>query len=176
MTTTPISATSSSISCPPARTRGAAAGDTYFGIEGVIGGVGNDKISGTDATDYLWGGAGSDVLDGRGGNDVLVGGAGSRDDFRFTTTLGPTNVDTIAGFEVGRDKIVLSQAIFAASSPLLDVDEFGSAPDPNNYIIYNAATGQIAYDPGGSGAGPPITFAYVAAGTALTAGDFLVLA
>jgi Ca2+-binding RTX toxin-like protein len=56
---------------------GDATGDTYVGIEGVIGTDLDDFISGRTAFgETLIGGLGGDVLWGRGGEDTLVGGAG----------------------------------------------------------------------------------------------------
>ncbi len=70
----------------PAANTGAAAGDTYFGIEGLVGGIGNDTIYGSTLGNDLRGGSGNDALDGLAGadslfgdngNDILVGGAGA---------------------------------------------------------------------------------------------------
>jgi Ca2+-binding RTX toxin-like protein len=161
----------------PGANNGAAKGDTYTGIEGIVGGAGNDTVTGDAARNYLQGGGGVDTIDGLGGNDVLTGGSGARDNFRFTTALGASNVDSISDFEHGTDKIVLSQAVFAGIGATLDASEFGGAADPNNYIIYNQGTGKLFYDAGGSAAGPgPVLFATVAAGTILDAGDFLMIA
>ena len=56
---------------------GDATGDTYVGIEGVIGTDLDDFISGRTAFgETLIGGLGGDILWGRGGGDTLVGGAG----------------------------------------------------------------------------------------------------
>ena len=56
---------------------GDATGDTYVGIEGVIGTDLDDFISGRAAFgETLIGGLGGDILWGRGGGDTLVGGAG----------------------------------------------------------------------------------------------------
>ena len=57
-----------------------AAGDTYSGIEGAIGGAGGDHIYGQfgSAVDNQFnGGAGDDALYGFEGNDTLIGGAGA---------------------------------------------------------------------------------------------------
>ena len=45
-----------------------------FQIEGVIGSLGNDKLTGDDGSNWLVGGAASDTLTGAGGNDVIIGG------------------------------------------------------------------------------------------------------
>ena len=76
-------------------TAGDAAGDTFNGIENVIGtnqddviagdgadntldaGAGDDSLSGQDGDDYLLAGDGDDILDGGQGDDVLDGGAGA---------------------------------------------------------------------------------------------------
>ena len=56
---------------------GDAAGDTYSGIEGLIGSGFDDNLRGTDGINVIVGGAGNDVLIGRGGGDTLEGGAGA---------------------------------------------------------------------------------------------------
>ncbi|WP_058324318.1 Ig-like domain-containing protein [Sinorhizobium sp. GL28] len=65
---------------------GDAAGDTLTGIEGLIGGSGNDLLHGDSGANYLAGGIGNDSLYGESGadslyggldNDALYGGAGS---------------------------------------------------------------------------------------------------
>lgn len=78
---------------------GTAAGDSYFGIEGVIGGRGNDRFTGSDGNDLLAGLGGDDRIDGRGGDDFLVGGKG--DD----TLVGGAGVDC-AAFSTKDDMMV----------------------------------------------------------------------
>ena len=65
---------------------GAAAGDVFLGVEGVIGArfadaligsSGGDRLAGGDGADRLWGAAGDDTLSGDGGDDTLTGGAGA---------------------------------------------------------------------------------------------------
>jgi Ca2+-binding RTX toxin-like protein len=46
-------------------------------VENIVGGSGNDQITGSGKPDTLRGGAGDDTLIGLGGNDLLVGGAGA---------------------------------------------------------------------------------------------------
>lgn len=69
--------------------------------------TGNDQdnsIFGNDKSNHLVGGGGEDFLSGKGGNDLLDGGTGE-DHFAFGANSG---VDTIEGFELGVDMILLS--------------------------------------------------------------------
>lgn len=53
-----------------------ASGDTFSGIENLVGTTGSDRITGSAADNQLDGGAGTDTLIGGLGNDTLWGGAG----------------------------------------------------------------------------------------------------
>jgi Ca2+-binding RTX toxin-like protein len=55
---------------------GDALGDTYSGVENLIGSDFGDVLFGDNKANRLSGGAGADYLEGLGGNDVLIGGAG----------------------------------------------------------------------------------------------------
>ncbi len=72
-----------------------AAGDTYFGIEGLVGTIGNDLLSGNTADNSLDGGYGDDWIFGQGGADSLNGGWGA-DQF-----WGGAGADTIFGGTYG---------------------------------------------------------------------------
>lgn len=58
-------------------TGGDASGDTFAGIENLMGSVNADVLTGTAGANVLSGLAGADTLNGFGGNDVLRGGAGA---------------------------------------------------------------------------------------------------
>ncbi|MFC5069097.1 glycerophosphodiester phosphodiesterase family protein [Flaviflagellibacter deserti] len=66
-----------------------AGADELVGIENVIGGKGDDTLTGDDAANVLDGSAGNDTIDGGAGDDTLKGGAG--DD----TIAGGAGVDTL---------------------------------------------------------------------------------
>ncbi|WP_279626452.1 polymorphic toxin-type HINT domain-containing protein, partial [Polycladidibacter hongkongensis] len=67
---------------------GDAAGDTYSGVEGLIGSAFDDSLKGDAGNNRLQGNHGDDVLSGRAGNDRLDGGAGT------DVLLGGTGDDT----------------------------------------------------------------------------------
>jgi Ca2+-binding RTX toxin-like protein len=162
---------------PAANVGAAAAGDTYVGIEGLVGGAGNDVVIGNAAANYLFGSAGSDYIDAQGGNDYMSGGSGA-DRFRFATALGAGNVDFVADFAHGTDDLLLQRAIFSSIGAALDASELRlgtAALDANDYLIYNSVNGQLFYDANGSAAGGQTLFARVSAGTVLDIGDFMIV-
>jgi len=138
-------------------------------IDGTGNGLGN-AISGNAA---------ANVLRGLAGNDLLDGGAGP-DSYLFDTALdAANNVDLVAGFEVGLDRIVLENSVFAGlATGALSAPAFrtgAAAADPDDRIIYNGATGALFFDPDGNGAAAQVQFATLAAGLALGATDFAVV-
>ena len=133
----------------------------------------------TNSPTAIYGNAGANVLDGKGGNDLLTGGAGA-DIFAFTAALGAGNVDTIADFVAGTDKIGLDDAIFTAIGGLgaLNANAFvtgAGAADADDRIVYNSATGQLFYDADGNGGGAAILFATLQGAPVLAASDFQVI-
>jgi Ca2+-binding RTX toxin-like protein len=60
----------------PSLNTGDAAGDSYGGIEGLVGSLFSDSLRGDNGDNYLFGLDGSDSLYGRDGVDTLVGGDG----------------------------------------------------------------------------------------------------
>ncbi len=166
------------LDAPAANVGAAAVGDTYTGIEGLVGGLGNDVVIGNASNNYLFGGGGADYINGLAGNDYLSGGAGA-DRFAFGTALNATtNVDTVADFAHGVDDFNLAKSIFASIGATLDASELRlgtAAADANDYVIYNSANGQLFYDVNGNGAGGQTLFATVTAGTVLDIGDFMMV-
>ena len=150
---------------------GTAASEVIFGLNGadtLNGLAGNDHIFGGNdaAIDKISGGIGNDKIFGGLGKDILTGGAGS-DAFVFDTALSTANVDTITDFQINVDRIVLDRFVFsslvgssisATAFKVLGVP--GAVVDANDRIIYNQATGTLAYDRDGSAAAfSPVVFA-----------------
>ncbi len=149
---------------------GNVANNSLYGFDGA------DELNGQGGDDLLFGGNGDDVLDGSSGTDTLTGAAGA-DTFAFSTSLGPSNVDTIVGFSVADDTIELAQSVFSMSVGALDANAFvigAAAADADDRIVYNSSTGQLFYDADGNGAGAQVLFAVMAPGLALTSADFII--
>jgi serralysin len=137
-------------------------------------------LTGNEFANRLYGNAGVNILDGKGGSDLLTGGAGA-DFFAFTTTLGAGNVDIVADFVAGTDKIQLGGA---AGQPFLSLATgalrsgtlvIGTAAlDADDYLLYNSGTGALLYDADGSGGGAAVQFATLSTGLTLTVADFIV--
>jgi Ca2+-binding RTX toxin-like protein len=141
------------------------------------GGTAAINLTGNEFGQIIVGNAGVNVIDGKGGNDTLHGLDGA-DTFAFTTALGAGNVDTVADFLAGTDKIGLDDAIFTAIGGALGAGAFvtgTAAADADDRIIYNSATGALFYDADGNGAGAAVQFATLSGLPVLTAGDFMVI-
>jgi Ca2+-binding RTX toxin-like protein len=109
----------------------AAVEDTLSSIENILGGLGNDTLTGSAAANTLDGGAGNDTLSGGAGADALVGGTGNdliiggtgndalsggADDDIFSYTIGD-GIDTIDG-GIGNDTLSI---LGTAAANTLDV-------------------------------------------------------
>ncbi|HEY5712574.1 MAG TPA: calcium-binding protein [Allosphingosinicella sp.] len=163
---------------------------------GFIGGTAPINFGGNELANQIWGndgansingGGGNDALFGFGGNDTLNGGTGSdalfggngADTFAFTTALGAANVDLIADFVSGTDKIALDDAIFTGLGlGALNANAFvngSTAQDADDRILYDAATGNLFFDADGNGAGAAVLFATLQGHPVLAASDFQVI-
>ncbi len=151
---------------------GDAQGDTFSGIDGLIGSSNIDTLVGNSGVNRIAGGLGSDTLTGLGNVDTFV----------FDTAPGATNIDTITDFTLGSDLVELAKSIYAtlqsgATPGSLAATSFrlstqASTSGGLGEVIYNATTGSLAYDSDGAGAAVAKQFAQVSTGLALSASSF----
>ena len=104
----------------PSVNTGEAAGDTYAGIEGLVGSGFDDNLQGDEGTNHLYGGAGIDLLFGRGGDDYLSGDADT------DHLWGGTGADVLVG-GAGFDYVRYDFASAGVSMSLADGGSAGEA-------------------------------------------------
>ena len=92
--------------------------------ETILGKPVSETLTGNSDVNLIFGFDGDDTLVGLLGNDVLTGGKG-KDKFLFNTALNPEqNVDTIADFQHGKDRIELDHVIFTSLTTGVLKDKF----------------------------------------------------
>lgn len=152
-------------------------------IDYLLGHTGNDVVRGMAGADVVNGGPGNDVVSGGIGIDKVAGAAGN-DVFFFDVVPSSANYDVIVDFanasgnndsfrlenaympRLGAGVHALNPAFFRAGAVALD---------SNDCIIYNRATGLLAYDTNGNAAGGVIPLAVLSSKPVLTAADFFVV-
>jgi hypothetical protein len=156
-------------------------GDTIFGSDGndvILGGAGADQLEGNADHDLIYGEEGDDRIFGGLESDTLSGGQGD-DTFVF---LSPAEGgDTIGDFAPGADKIEVSASGFGGglAAGALAVNRLVNgtvATETFGQFLYNSATGQLAWDADGTGAGVAVLLATLSGAPAITAADFTVVA
>nr|WP_276512620.1 hypothetical protein [Methylopila capsulata] len=110
----------------------------------IIGANGDDLLRGYSGADWLKGGNGNDTLMGGLGADTLDGGAGG-DSFRFAEAPNG-EVDVIRAFDAAEDRFLLDDLAFAAFTK-----GAMTAADIYEHLLFDARTGEIAYDAEGDG-------------------------
>jgi VCBS repeat-containing protein len=135
------------------------------------------NLTGNGSDNAILGNAGANVIDGQRGHDYLVGFGGA-DTFVFAAGLG--DVDEVADFEPGTDKILLSSYVYGdvrtdTLAAVFEVSATG-ATRPETRIVYDPTHGSLYTDFDGNGRGNPQNLALLRPGLALTAGDFAATA
>jgi len=121
-------------------TGGEAAGDSYSGIETVIGSGFNDIIAGAGAAETIDGGAGIDTLRGEGGADTLLGGDGN------DSLLGGLSADVLDG-GAGIDRAMYTDAAAGVTANMtnsaLNTGEAAGDTFINIENLYGSAFGDV---------------------------------
>ncbi len=152
----------------------------YGGSDILIGGAGNDVISGDSGFGHPTVDPGDDILEGGAGNDELAGEEGA-DSYVFRHAPGTANADAVFTFASGEDTIVLDGNAHADIGPSGDFAAGDarfragtSAQDADDRVVYNAATGELWYDADGNGGGAMQLIATLEGAPALAATDITV--
>ena len=137
------------------------------------------NLTGNAFANEIYGNAGANILNGGNGSDLLFGYGGA-DNFAFTASPDMGDIDTIADFAGGVDKIALDDQVFGGigAPGAFNAGAFAvgaAAADGDDRIVYNQATGQLFYDADGNGAGAAYQFATLAGAPILAASDFAVI-
>ena len=121
-----------------------ATGDTFIGVENLLGSAWNDKLAGDNSDNRIDGGAGNDVINGAGGIDYLLGGAGNdtltggagADVFVFNKGFGQ---DTLSDFWAGVGRTDRVQLVGTDLHSFTDV--LAHAADVNGGVMLSVNAG-----------------------------------
>ncbi len=131
---------------------------------------------GNASANALVGNDGNNRLLGKAGSDMLEGGAGS-DSFYFDTRLGE-DIDTIADFVSGEDKLCLSHKVFGAvRTGVLAEEVLGigwEAEGAATRFVFDTGSSTLYFDVDGMGDKAAVPFAVLAGVSSLLANDFLL--
>jgi Ca2+-binding RTX toxin-like protein len=170
---------------------GWAAGDSYFGIEGVtgstfgdrlVGSAGANTLDGFGGNDTLSGGGGADTLAGSLGRDRLTGGAGN-DAFQFLTpSFGADQITDFTNAAGNNDKIEVFAAGFGAGlqAGSLAPGQFriradNAAQDANDRFIFRTTDKTLWFDNNGNVAGGVQLVADLQQSATVTAADIVLV-
>ncbi|MFA9229759.1 MAG: calcium-binding protein [Microgenomates group bacterium] len=147
-------------------------GDVFVNVEGIIGSIYGDRVTGDDldnildgraGNDKLYGGLGNDTLMGGLGTDTLTGGAGG-DHFVFTSAAGPR--DYILDFNAAEDILSIAGSAFGygtyvgALNPLdLAIGTIAKALDATDHFLFRTTDATLWFDADANGAGKAVMIA-----------------
>ena len=159
---------------------GGAGNDSLIGENGqdsLTGDNGQDTLIGGNDADTLTGGSGQDTLIGEAGADILTGGT-ERDTFYYPNLN--NGGDLITDFQ-SDDFIVASAAGFGGglNPGFLKSSQFtfgSGASDTSDRFIYNRSSGQLFFDPDGTGSANQLLVATLSNNPNLSNDDIFISA
>ena len=119
---------------------GTGSSDTLIGIEGIVGSLNNDRLTGSALADVLVGLEGADTLDGGAGDDLLRGGGGA------DQIAGGDGIDT-AFYGGGLRSYALT--VTGAGFTVVDNRSTGDADGTDSGVgveIFSFADGRLVFD------------------------------
>ncbi|MBU1788964.1 MAG: type I secretion C-terminal target domain-containing protein, partial [Alphaproteobacteria bacterium] len=130
-------------------TGGDAQGDTYSGIENIMGSNFADTLTGDALANILYGLDGADTLSGLGGADTLIGGAGQ------DTLTGGDGADTFVLTHLDINDVITDYSGVGGHGDKIDLTAlFDATPGTiGDYVNYNAGTGMLSVDVDGAANG-----------------------
>jgi Ca2+-binding RTX toxin-like protein len=131
----------------PLAEAGDAAGDTFTGIEGVMGSAGDDLIYADNSGNDLSGLAGDDYINGRGGNDSLHGGDGNDN---LEGGAGADSLSGEAGFDYVRYYLSSAVTVDLVSAGLNTGDAAGDSFSGIEGVIGSNTGADALYGDGGT--------------------------
>ncbi|MBW4575053.1 MAG: calcium-binding protein [Aphanothece sp. CMT-3BRIN-NPC111] len=160
--------------------KGLAGDDLLNGLGGsdlILGGNNNDTLFGFSANDVLNGEGGNDDLEGGTGIDAMTGGPGVD---RFIYRRLGEGLDIITDFVPADDTIIVGTSFGGGiATGTLPANKFrigSAAADADDRFIYNNATGDLFFDPDGTGVSGQVLVAALSANLAITNNDIVVVA
>jgi Ca2+-binding RTX toxin-like protein len=147
------------------------------------GGAGNDTLFGWDLGDSLSGGAGADVVRASFGGDTLTGGAGN-DNFQYDIDPFVSGSAMVTDFHSAADHIRLDNDVMAVGATgtfsSSDARFYAAAGatgghDASDRVVYDTTTGNLYYDPDGSGSDSAVLIFQLQGHPALVATDIRVI-
>ncbi len=138
---------------------GTGATDSIANVENIIGGTGDDELTGDAEANVLTGGAGADILSGGAGADTLNGGAGM-DTADYSNAAGPAIFDLTPGQSAF---FTVTEADGAIDRVRTDVETIVGTPFADMVLpggaAFDGGAGRDRLDLSGFGAGLTVNFA-----------------